>query len=114
MPHRNWKVRIDNMLEAIAEILEFTESMSLPDFVADRRTLRAVERGFEIIGEAARHVPPDVESRYPLVPWARMRGMRNVVIHDYSTVDPAVLWDTAQRELPPLIPLLQEILEKEP
>ena len=64
------------------------------------------------IGEAARHVPSDIRERYPHLPWAQMRGMRNVVIHEYSSVSTRIIWQTLTESLPPLAPMLQEILKE--
>ena len=80
---RDWKVRIDDILDAVAKIGRYLEGMSLESFLADERTIQAVERNYEIIGEAAQHVPPEIQARFPAVPWGRMRGMRNLVAHEY-------------------------------
>ena len=88
---RNWKMWIEDVLQAIEEITQFTEGTSFEAFAADRRTVLAVNHSFTIIGEAERHVPPEVKARYPAIPWADMRGMRNVLIHRYPDVDLAVV-----------------------
>jgi uncharacterized protein with HEPN domain len=66
-----------------------------------------------VIGEAAGRIPPEVMSAHPDVPWQRMKGMRNWVVHVYFDVDPKVLWDTIQHDLPPLIEPLRELREKD-
>jgi uncharacterized protein len=114
MAERDWKMRIEDILEAIESIDQYTAGMDLGAFVADRRTSDAVIWNFAMIGEAERHVPPEIEARYPDVPWAKMRAMRNVLIHDYPTINLAIVWETAQDHLPPLVPLLREILDREP
>jgi len=111
---RNWKMWIEDILQAIEDIAQFTEGMTYDVFVADRRTVLAVNHNFAIIGEAERHVPPDVEVRYAAIPWAQMRAMRNILIHNYPDVDLVVVWKTSREHLPPLVPLLREILEREP
>lgn len=113
MAEPDWKVRIEDILQAIDEIQQFTEGMTFETFVADRRTVLAVNHSFALIGEAERHIPPDVEARYPAVPWAEMRGMRNVLIHRYRDVNLAIVWDTARNFLLPLVPRLREMLERE-
>jgi uncharacterized protein with HEPN domain len=87
--------------------------MTLDTFRDDERTVDAVVRNIGVIGEAARHVPRDVQESYPDVPWSQMSGMRNVVIHEYSAVSVPIVWQTVKRNLPPLIPMLEEILERE-
>ncbi len=86
--------------------------MTLEAFRADDKTVDAVVRNLGIIGEAARHVPSDIQERYPHLPWAQMRGMRNVVVHEYSSVSTRIIWQTVTKNLPPLAPMLQEILKE--
>jgi len=110
---RDWRLRIEDILEAIAKIEHYTAEMTFEAFRADERTVDAVVRNLTVIGEAARYLPPEVEARYPEIPWARMRGIRNFVVHEYFGVDVGILWETAKRNLPPLVSLLQRVLESE-
>lgn len=59
-------------------------------------------------------IPQRVQTRHPETPWALMRGMRNVLVHDYDRVKIPILWETIQHDLPPLVPLLRRILDSEP
>jgi uncharacterized protein with HEPN domain len=86
--------------------------LTYDQFCLDRRTVDAVVRNFEVIGEAARHIPPRVEARHLQVPWHQMRTMRNELIHNYPGVDTAIVWDAVQTDLPPLVTLLA-VLEDE-
>ena len=79
-------------------------------FHADRKTIDAVERNLEIIGEATANLPDDILDRWPEVPWHYMRGLRNLLIHEYFGVDVGILWQTIQEDLPPLEPLLRKVL----
>ena len=83
MPPRNWPLRVDDILEAIARVERYTAGMSLEEFSADDRTIDAVIRNFEIIGEAAGAIDPELRDRHPEIPWREMRGMRNIVAHAY-------------------------------
>jgi uncharacterized protein with HEPN domain len=83
-------------------------------FAANTLVIDAVVRNFAVIGEAARNVPPEVEARYTHVPWSKMRGMRNVVVHVYFNVDAGILWQTARQDLPPLVAHLRAILAEQP
>ena len=69
-------------------------------------------RSLEIIGEAAKRLPPDFRKRFPSVPWQEMAAMRDKLIHDYGGVDAAVVWKTLKEDLPPLKKQLHEILAK--
>jgi uncharacterized protein with HEPN domain len=101
------------MLDAVAEIKAFTQGIAFDAFRYDAKTMRAVELDFIIIGEAASHIPEEVERAHPEVPWHLMRAMRNRLVHAYFSVDPQIVWDTIYHDLPPLVPLL-EALVREP
>jgi uncharacterized protein with HEPN domain len=111
--HREWRFRLEDILEAVGWIQRYTSGLTYAEFSLDRRTVDAVIRNFQVIGEAARHVPPEVEGRHPQVPWHQMRAMRNELLHVYFGVDLTIVWDTIHHHLPPLVPLLQAVLEAE-
>jgi len=111
LPRRQWDIRIDDIIAATEKVLRYTEGMDKAAFVADERTVDAVVRNLMVIGEAARCVPDDVVAANPQIPWARMRGMRNLVVHEYFGVDVDVLWDTVTGNLPGLLPLLRDLLD---
>jgi len=100
-------------LETVEEILAFTAGMDQDDLAADARTLKAVLADFAIIGEAASHVPEDVVLNHPDVPWRSMRAMRNVVIHAYFRVEPAIVWETIHEDLPNLAAKIRGLLDAE-
>lgn len=87
--------------------------MTFEAFSNDDKTVDAVVRNIGIIGEATRHVPSEIQERYPQVPWFEMRGMRNVVIHEYPDVSLPIVWRTITHNLPPIVSMLQNILERE-
>jgi uncharacterized protein with HEPN domain len=105
-----WKDRIEDILEAISNLQEYVRGMTFQEFSADKRTLQAAAYEIGIIGEAARHVPPEVRDRCPEIPWDKMQGIRNVVVHEYFRLDVAILWQTITDSLPPLIPYLKRVL----
>jgi uncharacterized protein with HEPN domain len=111
MSPRSWKERANDILEAIAEIQNFTRSMTCDEFRNDPKTVKAVALNLVIIGEAAGHVPDDIAKAHPQVAWSLMRGMRNRLVHDYFSLDPEIDWDTAQNDLPPLVEPLKRFLE---
>lgn len=115
MPHRDWSLRIQDILEAVDAIVTYTADMTFESFVADRRTVDAVIRNFIIIGEAAARIPDEVCQKYPDVPWTEMRAMRNFVVHEYFGVSDRLLFDTIRLDLLPLAPaLLKLVSEKRP
>ena len=113
MPHREWRFRVRDILEAIAAVQGYTAGMDLDRFAADRKTVDAVLRNLIVIGEAATHLPESVGEHHPQLPWADMRALRNFVVHEYFGVSDAIIWDTIQRNLPPLVEPLRHILESE-
>ena len=110
MSPENWKERISHILLAIEEIQSFTHGMDFETFDKDDKTIRAVEMNFIIIGESAARIPNTIEEKYPHIPWHLIRAMRNRIVHVYFSVDNKILWETIQNDLPPLIPLLDELL----
>jgi uncharacterized protein with HEPN domain len=112
VPPRDWKLRVRDILDSIAAVMKYTEGMGYEDFAADRKTVDAVVRNLIIIGEAASNVPDEVIPAHSEIPWRDMRDMRNFVVHEYFGVSDRILWDTVQKDLPPLIGELKRILEE--
>lgn len=113
MQPRIWSFRVRHILEAIDKIQRYTSGMTCEEFIANEMAVDAVTRNFENMGVAARQIPDDVTSRYPDIPWAKMRGMRNVLAHRYDDVRLDIVWDTIQRELPDLVPRLIAFRDQE-
>jgi uncharacterized protein with HEPN domain len=108
---RDWKDRVQDILDAIAEIRSFTNGMDFQAFANDAKTLKAVELDFIVIGEAANQIPDKVEGGNPQVPWHLMRAMRNRLVHVYFSVSAQLLWDTIHNDLPALVPPLEALLK---
>ena len=87
--------------------------MTFEDFEADERTVDAVIRNIGIIGEAANHVPEEIQEAYPDIAWSLMSGMRNIIVHDYAGVELRFVWSTVQQSLPVLKVQLRNILDNE-
>jgi len=112
VPRKGWKLRISDIIEAIENALEYSAGMTFEQFVADRKTIDAVVRNFIVIGEAASHLSDDFIEKHPDLPWREMRDMRNIVVHEYFGVDNLIVWETLQKNLPPLLPLLRKLLNQ--
>ncbi len=100
-----------DILSSVDDIESFVEGISYEQFLKDRKTLNAVVRSFEIIGEATKHVPASLRYEYGEVPWKKMIAMRDKVIHGYFGVDAKTLWITAKEDLPPLRQLVKRMLK---
>jgi uncharacterized protein with HEPN domain len=107
---RDWRFRVRDILEAISAIADYTDGMTYEEFLADRRTRDAVLRNLTTMGESVRWIPDEVLAHHPEVPWDTLRGVRNVVVHQYFGVDTAILWETVRGDLPPLTPRLERVL----
>jgi uncharacterized protein with HEPN domain len=101
---------LEDMLEAASRVTAYVGSSDLPAFAADRRTVDAVLRNLEILGEAAKRVPDDVRDRAPEIPWRKVAGMRDVLAHTYFEVDLEIVWDAAANKVPALVELLRRLL----
>jgi len=110
VPPRDLRLRVEDILDAIASLTAYVAGLTFEQFSADRKTIHAVLHNLQIIGEADRHVGDEVELRYPDVPWAEMRDMRNVLAHEYFGVDLSVVWETIEHDLPPVATALRQIL----
>lgn len=100
---RKWAYCIEHILDAISRIQRYTANMTEPEFTANLLVVDAVIRNFQVIGEAARRVPIELQARHPEIPWAQMMGMRNVIVHGYDVIRLDIVWRTIQENLPPLI-----------
>ena len=109
---RQWKMRSQHILDGITESLRFTDDITYEEFAEDPKTLKAVVWNLTIIGEAVRHIPAEVQANYTSVPWSKMRGMRNHIVHAYAQIDLEIVWLVVRDELPPLVPVLQQILDE--
>ena len=107
---RNYKLFIKDIISAMKSIEKFVEGLSLDEVKEDDKTSSAVIRKFEIIGEATRHVPDNLKENYPDIPWKRMAGMRDRLIHAYFGVDYRLVWQAIKIDIPNLKPRLEEIL----
>lgn len=95
----------------IALARRFAEGMTPEAFAADERTIYAVTRCPEIISEASRRLPKDVQALHPEVPWAQIAGAGNVYRHDYEDVLASILWNTVHGQLETLERAVRELLE---
>ena len=109
---RETALLLEDILEAGNKILSYTAAMSFDDFIADNKTIDAVVRNFEIIGEAANRVPEDFKSSHPEIEWRRIIGFRNRIIHEYFGIDYETVWKIKNENIPGLIDYTQQALDE--
>jgi len=107
---RDWRLRIEDILESIAKINDYATGHTEETFDQNSLVIDAVVRNLEIIGEAATHLPEEIQRRHTEIPWQEMKGMRNLLAHEYFGVSTPIVWSTIQSNLPPLVPLLKKML----
>ncbi len=97
------------MLESANKILDYTTGLSFEQFEIDNKTIDAVIRNFEIIGEASNRIDGDFKVRNSQIEWAKMRGFRNRIVHDYFGIDLEIVWSIIQDDIEELIYQLKEL-----
>ena len=102
MSKRDYKLFLSDILESIKRIEEYTAGLTFEDFEKNNIVSDAVVRNLEIIGEAAKNIPSEIAQRSPLIPWKKIIGFRNIVIHAYFTVDLKNVWYIIKEQLPEL------------
>ncbi|MEA3240392.1 MAG: DUF86 domain-containing protein [Pseudomonadota bacterium] len=103
---------LEDIFIAINDVAGFTNGFSFETFAADRKTVNAVIRSLEVIGEAAKQIPPHLQTQSPEIPWKYMAGMRDKLIHQYFGVDLGIVWAVVKNELPPLRAEIKLLLSK--
>ncbi len=99
-----------DMTQAIQYIQTFTNGLSFDEYLNDVRTISAVERQFEVLGEAARRISNEFRQAHPSIDWQRIVGLRNIVAHRYNEVRQDILWTIIHSELTPLLSQLEALL----
>lgn len=105
--NREYADFLKDMLDNAQRAIQFTKGMDYKSFAEDDKTVYAVVRAVEIIGEAAVKISEEVRSQYPRVPWREVKGMRNKLVHHYFGINMEVVWQTVQEDLPMLIDALK-------
>lgn len=101
-PDRDWPLRVKDILDAVDRIARYTAGMTFEQFARDEKTVEAVCFALVVIGEAAAKMDHEDQARAPEVPWRKMKGMRNIAVHEYFGLDVETVWVTATRAVPAL------------
>ncbi len=99
---RDYRLYLDDMREAVERIARYVGTRTYPEFVQDELRVDGVVRNLELLGEAVKHIPQAVRDRHPSVPWTKIAGLREVLIHQYFSVNLPIVWDIVQHYIPDL------------
>lgn len=111
--NRQFDFYLEDMLKSMLRITEYINNKNFSDFKKDYMLVDAVVRNFEIIGEASKNVPLEIQEMYPEIPWKKMYGLRNLISHEYFGIDYEMLWEIASTNLPQNIQDLKKIIERQ-
>lgn len=108
---RDFKLYLDDIVGSIDRVFLYVAGMEFEGFSADQRTVDAVVRNLEIIGEAARSLPDEVKEACPEIEWRKIIGLRNILTHEYFGINQTMVWDIVQSKLRPLRMVCNRLLE---
>ena len=97
------KTRLRHMLDTAVEAIDFSKELTIQTLPENRMAVLAILRSLEIIGETAAHITPEFQSSHPEIPWEKITGMRNRLIHAYFDIDYDTVWSTVKSDLPVLL-----------
>jgi uncharacterized protein with HEPN domain len=109
---RDSRLYLDDIFETIEKIENYVEGLTFEEFSEDSKTVDAIVRNFEIIGEATKRIPTETKEKYSEIPWKMMAGTRDKLIHEYFGVNSQVLWKAVKEDLPPLKRSIKRLLQK--
>ncbi len=111
MSKRDTILLLDDILQSALKIKRYTKDMDFDSFLSDDKTIDAIIRNFEIIGEAANRIDPDFRDNNPEIEWKRIRGFRNRIVHDYFGIDIEIVWSIIETYLDEFINRLDTIID---
>ncbi|MHB8846619.1 MAG: HepT-like ribonuclease domain-containing protein [Nitrospirota bacterium] len=109
---RDWSLYLDDILTCCSKIRTYTAGMARDQFTADEKTYDAVVRNLEIIGEAAKNIPPSIQALMPEVDWRKPAGLRDIIAHAYFGIDDAILWDVILNKVPELQQAIEQFNQR--
>jgi uncharacterized protein with HEPN domain len=113
MSNRDWKILFEDIIESINKIENYSKDISFEDFSESPIIIDAVVRNIEIIGEASKNVPVETQNKFKDIPWQKIKGIRNRIVHEYFSVDISIIWFIVKNELQSLKNNLTEHLDKD-
>ena len=108
---RNTRVYLNDIISSINQIRDYVKTLSFDDFSEDKRTIDAVIRNLEIIGEAVKNIPQDIKSEFKYE-WRAVAGLRDILIHEYFSIDEEIIWDIIKNKIPELYTAVEEMMRE--
>lgn len=112
MSKRDYKILLEDIINAIDKVFKYTENLSYEDFASDEKTQDAIFRNFEVIGEAATQIPENIKNKYAGIEWYKIIGLRNRIIHEYFGIDISIVWKIIQENLNDFRVSINKILDE--
>ena len=113
MSKREYRDYLNDIFQSIDDVEEFIKGINHKHFLNDKKTINAVVRSIQIIGEAAKHIPKFIKDEALDINWKEIVGMRNRIVHEYFGVDDEIVWRTAKFYLPKLKTQLSRLIKQE-
>ncbi|MEO9805244.1 MAG: DUF86 domain-containing protein [Reichenbachiella sp.] len=110
MSKRDNTLLLLDMKESSEKILKYTSGLNYDSFISDDKTIDAVVRNFEIIGEAANRIAEDFKAKNPQIEWRKLRGFRNRIVHEYFGIDYEIVWSIVEQDIKELIFQINQLL----
>ena len=112
MNERSYLMFLEDIIESIEKIEIYIRELPYNAFIEDSKTVDAVVRNLEIIGEASKRIPDNIKENLKEVPWHRMTGLRNIIAHEYFGIDLNIIWKIIKENLPEVKPSLKKLLKE--
>ncbi|MFT4203690.1 MAG: DUF86 domain-containing protein [Chitinophagaceae bacterium] len=109
MSERALPLLLDDIADAICNILDYTKGMAQHVYEQDLKTRQAVERNFEIMGEATSRIPSIFKNQHPSINWRQLKDFRNFIIHDYFGIDNNIVWQVISITLPDFLEQIKDL-----
>ena len=110
--NREFILYLEDMHQSMQRIEEYLGDLDFKKFKMTYMVVDAIIRNFEIIGEASKNIPTEIQNKYPEIPWRKMYGLRNLIAHEYFGIDYEMIWQIAKNNLPQNRSDLASIIEK--
>ena len=101
--------RIEHMIENVDSLLQFSANLTIAEYSVSLEKQYAVKFAFVMLGEDAAQISDEIQSKYPAIPWRKIKGLRNIVAHAYNKTDDEIIWGTVTNDIEPLRKSLLQI-----